>query len=88
MDKLDFAITMAFGNAWFLVRGPYITSREMYTEHEVLIASKISPIEFMAKLYKLWAEVFNNQEPNQQSLIWLSKYTRVTQKSLKKRRWR
>lgn len=73
-DKLDFSITMGFFNTWFLVRGPYITSRAMYTEHEILLESNISPIEFMAKLYKLWSEVFNNQETSDPNLIWGQKW--------------
>ncbi len=69
MDKVKFSITMAFGNSLFLTRGAYTTNQEHTSVNEVHLTSLISQIEFMGMLYKLWAEVFTNQNPTNLNLI-------------------
>jgi hypothetical protein len=52
----------------FLSRDGWVTSRTWTPPYEVRIASPISPIELMATIYRLWAEVFPNKEPPETDL--------------------
>jgi len=55
-DDLTFSACEAIG-CWFLIRGAFGTQRELWPPHEVRIPSQVAPIEVMAIIYRLWAEV-------------------------------
>jgi hypothetical protein len=71
---LVFSITESF-NCWFLIRGSHKTQHEFSLPHEVRVMSRISPIEMMALIYRLWAEVHTKQEPLDECLVWGEKWT-------------
>jgi len=66
---LTFSACEAF-DCWFVIRGPFRTARELWPPYEVRIPSKVAPVEVMATIYRLWAEVYRGVEPPDAYLLW------------------
>lgn len=69
-------------NCWFLIRAGVCSKRQASPPHDIYISSPIAPIELMANIYQLWAEVYNRNNPFEQVkgkidsfLIWGKEWT-------------
>lgn len=62
-DDLEFFACEAIG-CWFLIRGGFRTQRALWPPHEVRVPSQVAPIEVMATIFRLWAEVYQGREPS------------------------
>lgn len=72
-NDLEFIACEAIG-CWFLIRGSFFTKREAWPPHEIRLFSPISPIELMATIYRLWADVYTNKESHDPLLIWAKEW--------------
>lgn len=68
-DDLTFSACEAF-DGWFLIRGTYRTQRELWPPYEVRVASQIAPVDVMATIYRLWAEVYRGRQAPDAYLLW------------------
>jgi len=68
-DDLEFVACEAL-DCWFLMRDGFVTKRTAIPPHDVRIFSPIAPIELLAIVYRLWAEVYSPKESLDAFLIW------------------
>lgn len=71
---LEFGVCESL-NCSFLSRDGRVTSRTWTPPYEVRIFSPIAPIDLMATIYRLWSEVYPNQEPPDTDLYLGMKWT-------------
>lgn len=67
-DDLQFSACEAIG-CWFLVRNAFRTPREIWPPYEVRIPLQVAPIDVMAMLFRLWAEIYRDREPRDTYLL-------------------
>ena len=66
---LEFDVCESIG-CHFLIRSGKVTARTAWPPHEVRIFSPVAPIELMATIYRLWAEVHEQDDPPDTLLLW------------------
>lgn len=69
VDGLKFTVCESFC-CYFIVRDGRCEERRWCEPHELRIFSPIAPIELMATIYRLWAEVFEKRESEDFCLTW------------------
>lgn len=69
VDGLKFTVCESFC-CYFIVRDGQCDERRWCEPHELRIFSPVAPIELMATIYRLWAEVFEKRESEDFCLIW------------------
>ena len=55
---------------YFLLREGVVRRRKAWPPHEVTLPPEIAPIDLMASIYQLWAEVFEGEDPPDMPLLW------------------